>query len=165
MSYLRFGAMIVTASAVMFGLTYLNSYTPAHNWFSETRAWMAVMMGASMAIIMMLFMQSMYRDRGGAAAILLGSATIFAGALWLVRSQATVDDLSYMKAMIPHHSIAILTSRRAHIRDPRVRALADQIIESQTREIAEMEALIAELTRNPIPTDTPELPSAEGVRY
>jgi uncharacterized protein (DUF305 family) len=52
-----------------------------------------------------------------------------------------------MKAMIPHHSIAILTSERAHISDPRVRALADEIISSQKREIAEMKALIADLEK------------------
>jgi uncharacterized protein (DUF305 family) len=74
---------------------------------------------------------------------------VFAGALWLVRSQASVDQVSYMKAMIPHHSIAILTSERAHISDPRVRRLADNIIETQRREIAEMKALISELEAAP----------------
>lgn len=82
---------------------------------------------------------------GANVAILVASAVAFSLALWLVRSQETVDDVAYMKAMIPHHSIAILTSRRAQIRDPRVRELADQIIESQEREIAEMERLIEEL--------------------
>ena len=52
-----------------------------------------------------------------------------------MRSQETVGDLAYMKAMLPHHSIAIMTSERAHIRDPRVCRLADQIIEAQMREI------------------------------
>jgi len=64
-----------------------------------------------------------------------------------VRSQSTVEDVSWMKAMIPHHSIAILTSERAKITDPRVRKLADQIIESQRKEIGEMEALVAELEK------------------
>ncbi len=72
---------------------------------------------------------------------------VFALALWLVRSQATVEDVSWMKAMIPHHSIAILTSERAHISDPRVRKLADQIIEAQRKEIGEMKALIDELEK------------------
>jgi len=60
--------------------------------------------------------------------------------------------------MIPHHSIAILTSRRAHIRDLRVRELADGIIEAQVREIAEMERLIADLEANPIPDGAPDPP-------
>jgi len=72
---------------------------------------------------------------------------VCAAALWLVRSQTTVDEVSYMRAMIPHHSIAILTSERARITEPRVRKLADAIIEAQRREIDEMKALIADLER------------------
>lgn len=84
---------------------------------------------------------------------------MFALSLFLVRSQETVDDVSYMKAMIPHHSIAIMTSERAHIRDPRVRELADEIIAAQVREIGEMEALIAELEAEPTPEGAPDLPA------
>ncbi|MBS5905459.1 MAG: DUF305 domain-containing protein, partial [Acetobacteraceae bacterium] len=85
----------------------------------------------------------------------------FAGALWLVRSQQTVGDVAYMKAMIPHHSIAIMTSERARIRDPRVRQLADSIIEAQVREIGEMKQLIAELEANPPASSSPVLQPAQ----
>lgn len=145
--YLRFGLMIATSTIVMFGLMYLNVYQIDHLWFSETRSYMALVMGAAMAIIMLSYMLGMYGSTGANLAIYVLAAAVFAGALWLVRSQATVDEVSYMKAMIPHHSIAILTSERATIRDPRVRELADEIIRSQRREIAEMEALIADLER------------------
>jgi len=161
MSYARFGAMIVTATIVMFGLMYLNTYALDHVWFSQTRAWMAVVMGAAMAVVMLAFMLNMYKSSKANLAIALASVVLFAGALWLVRSQETVDDVSYMKAMIPHHSIAILTSRRAHIRDPRVRKLADEIIEAQVREIGEMEKLIADLERNPVPAGSSDLPPGE----
>ncbi|WP_313306040.1 DUF305 domain-containing protein [Stutzerimonas balearica] len=143
--YLRFGAMIATSTLVMFGLMYLNTYRLEHVLFSETRAYMALLMGATMAIVMLLFMRGMYRNRNLNIAILLGSAAVFAVSLGLVRSQATVDQVSWVKAMIPHHSIAILTSERADIDDPRVRELADGIIKTQREEIAEMKALIAEL--------------------
>jgi hypothetical protein len=158
MSYLRFGAMIVTATVVMYGLMYLNTYALDHVWFSQTRVWMAVVMGATMAFIMLGFMLNMYKDARFNLAIVVASVVIFAIALWLVRSQETVADVSYMKAMIPHHSIAILTSERAHIRDPRVRKLADGIIEAQVREIAEMKQLIADLEREPVPADAGDLP-------
>ena len=151
-SYLRFGAMIATSTLVMFGLMYLNTYQLDHIRFSETRAWMALVMGAVMAVIMLLFMLKMYTDKRLNLAIIGGAVLVFAGSLWLVRSQETVNDVDYMRAMIPHHSIAILTSERAHIRDPRVRKLADGIIEAQKREIAEMDALIADLERNPTPS-------------
>ncbi|MEP6991180.1 MAG: DUF305 domain-containing protein [bacterium] len=145
--YTKFGAMIVTSILVMFGLMYLNSYALDHVFFSQTRAWMAVVMGATMAVIMLAFMRGMYTDRRMNIGIVAASVGAFALSLWLVRSQATVGDVSYMKAMIPHHSIAILTSSRAHITDPRVRKLADGIVEAQVREIGEMKALIADLER------------------
>lgn len=143
--YAKFGAMIATSTLVMFGLMYLNTYQLDHVFFSETRAYMALVMGASMAIVMLAFMPKMYTRRGVNLAIYAGSVLIFAVSLWLVRSQATVDQVSWMKAMIPHHSIAILTSERADLRDPRVRKLADGIIEAQRREIDEMKGLIEEL--------------------
>ena len=144
--YARFGLMIATSTVVMFALMYLNTYQVDHIFFSETRAYMALIMGATMAIVMMLFMLKMYPNRKINIAILATSVVVFVGSLWLVRSQATVDDVSYMRAMIPHHSIAILTSTRAKITDPRVRKLADEIIEAQVREIAEMKTLIDDLT-------------------
>lgn len=158
MSYLRFFAMIAVSTVVMFGLMYLNTYALDHVFYSQTRTWMAIVMGAAMAVIMLGFMWSMYKDRPANVAILCASAVIFAASLWLVRSQQTVSDVSYMKAMIPHHSIAIMTSERAHIRDPRVRKLADGIIEAQVREIGEMKQLIADLERRPPAASAPDLP-------
>lgn len=145
MTYRRFLAMIGTSTAVMFGLMYLNTFTWDHVFWSETRFWMAFIMGAAMAVIMLSFMLKMYTDRRKNVAIVIGSVIVFAGALWLVRSQQTIDDVAYMKAMIPHHSIAVMTSERAHIRDPRTRELARAIVTAQRREIAEMRYLIAQL--------------------
>tara|TARA_R100000306_G_scaffold62326_2_gene68656 strand:- start:15317 stop:15766 length:450 start_codon:yes stop_codon:yes gene_type:complete len=145
MSYWRFAAMIATSTTVMFGLMYLNTFAFEHVLWSETRLWMALVMGASMAMIMLGFMLSMYTNKMINAAIFAGSVVVFALSLWLVRSQASITDVEYMKAMIPHHSIAIMTSDRAQITDPRVRKLADEISEAQRREIAEMKYLVKEL--------------------
>jgi uncharacterized protein (DUF305 family) len=145
MNYLRFAMMIAVSTAAMFGLMYLNTYALDHVFWSETRAWMALVMGAAMAVLMLAFMHRMYPKPRWNLAIFAGAGAVFALGLWLVRSQTTVDDVAYMKAMIPHHSIAIMTSRRARITDPRVRELADGIIASQEREIAEMKALVGEL--------------------
>ncbi|MDP3525530.1 MAG: DUF305 domain-containing protein, partial [Hoeflea sp.] len=144
-SYLRFAAMILTSTVLMVGLMYLNTYALGHVWFSQTRMWMALYMGSAMAVVMLGFMLGMYSSTRLNIAILVVAALVFSGSLYLVRSQDTVGDEAWMKAMIPHHSIAILTSSRAKISDPRVRKLADEIIEAQRREIAEMEALIVEL--------------------
>lgn len=145
MKYSRFAAMIATSTVVMFGLMYLNTYALAHVRFSETRLYMALIMGATMAIIMLAYMLSMYKNRRVNIGIFVGSVVVFGLSLWLVRSQATIGDVAYMKAMIPHHSIAIMTSERANITDPRVRELADGIIETQRKEIAEMNRLIADI--------------------
>ena len=147
MSYWRFASMIATSTVVMFGLMYLNTYAFEHILWSETRAWMALLMGAVMAVIMLSFMLNMYKKKRVNIAIYIGSLVVFALTLWIIRSQATVGDAEYMKAMIPHHSIAIMTSERAQITDPRVRKLADEIIAAQRREIAEMKYLINELER------------------
>lgn len=145
MNYRRLASMIVVSTAAMFVLMYLNTYALEHVFWSDTRAWMSLVMGSAMTVVMLGFMHPMYPNRGLNLAILGSAVAVFVVALWLVRSQATVDDVAYMKAMIPHHSIAILTSRRARISDPRVRRLADRIIESQEQEIAEMERLVGDL--------------------
>ncbi|MFZ1770325.1 MAG: DUF305 domain-containing protein [Caldilinea sp.] len=147
-TYGLFAAMIATSTVVMFGLMYLNTYELSHVRWSETRVYMAFLMGAVMAVIMLSFMRGMYRSSKTNLAIYLGSLVVFAGALLLVRSQVTVQDRSYMRAMIPHHSIAILTSERAQISDVRVRELADGIIEAQRREIKEMDWLINDIGAN-----------------
>ncbi|AGX06720.1 MULTISPECIES: DUF305 domain-containing protein [Bacillaceae] len=143
--YARFGLMIAVSTIIMFGLMYLNVFQLDHIFYSETRVYMALIMGSAMAIVMLLFMWKMYKNKQLNYMILAGSALVFAVSLWLVRSQATIDDTAWMKAMIPHHSIAILTSERAGISDPRVKKLSEDIIEAQRREIEEMKKLIEDL--------------------
>lgn len=144
MPYLRFALMILTSTIVMLVLMYLNTYSSAHVFYSETRVYMAILMGGVMAIVMMLWMWGMYPNRTANFAILAGAVVVSGVALWLVRSQVTVSGPSYMRAMIPHHSIAIMTSERAGIEDARVARLADEIASAQRKEIAEMRYLVAE---------------------
>ena len=152
-SYIRFLAMIGTSIVVMFFLMYLHSYQIwDHAWFSETRVFMALIMGAAMMVIMLSYMLHMYQSRTANIAIYVSAIVLFGAALWLVRSQVTVDDVDYMEGMIPHHSIAILTSERAQIQDLRVRELADEIIDAQRREIKEMEWLISDIRENGLVT-------------
>lgn len=148
-SYLRFFAMIGMSMVIMYILTYMNSYQILdHAWFSETRLFMTLMMGGAMMAIMLFFMLGMYKNSRINTAIFLGAAVLIGLSIWLVRSQITVSGVDYMEAMIPHHSIAILTSERSGIVDPRVRELADGIIDAQRREIKEMEWLIEDIRTN-----------------
>ena len=167
-AYPRFFAMIGTSMIAMFVLMYSNSYQVIdHAWFSETRLFMTLIMGGSMMIIMLAFMLGMYKIRTANTAIFLGGLALLAFAIFMVRSQVSVDDVDYMEGMIPHHSIAVLTSERAQIRDRRVRELADRIIEAQRKEIKEMEWLINDIRINGVAGSTPEadarpLPSFSG---
>ena len=143
--YRNFILMIAVSATLMFALMYLNTYQLSHVCFSQTRLFMTFIMAGSMALVMLFFMRHMYKDKQANIAIVIGSVALMGLGLWLVRSQATVGDVAWMKAMIPHNSIAILTSERANIADHRVRKLADDIIEAQRREIGEMEVLIRDI--------------------
>ncbi|MGV3591584.1 MAG: DUF305 domain-containing protein [Gammaproteobacteria bacterium] len=162
-NYLRFLAMIATSMAVMFVLMYLNSYRIIdHARFSETRAYMSLIMGGSMVIVMLSYMLGMYSNKKWNAALFATGVLMLLAGLALVRSQIAVTDVDYMQGMIPHHSIAILTSERAQIEDPRVRRLADEIIEAQVREISEMEWLIDDIRQHGLAL-TPEDAAARPV--
>lgn len=156
-SYTKFFAMIATSIVAMFFLMYVHSYQLLdHAWFSETRLFMAFIMGGAMMIIMLAYMLGMYKNRTANVAIFVGAALLLVSSIWLVRSQTTVSGVDYMEGMIPHHSIAILTSERAQIEDPRVRDLAERIIEAQRKEIKEMEWLIEDIRTNGAATSREE---------
>ena len=166
--YLRFAAMIATSTTVMFVLTYTNAFAWEHVRWSEERFYMAVLMGGAMALVMLAFMRSMMYRNGRLNLVSDGVAlALMAGGYTLSRSQVLVDDTAYMKGMIPHHSIAILTSERAGIEDVRVRELADGIIAAQREEIKEMDWLIADIdAHGPATTqeqaDERPVPDVEG---
>lgn len=146
--YRRFGLMIATSTVIMYFLMHFNIFDISHFTFSQMRIYMAIMMGAVMAIVMLLFMWKMYKNKKANYTILAVSVITFAVTFGLIRSQATIDDTSWMKAMIPHHSTAILTSERANLTDPRVQELSEEIIQAQVEEIKEMERLIEDLEEN-----------------
>lgn len=155
--YLRFAAMIVTASVLMFVLMYFHTYELSHVRWSETRFFMTLLMAGSMTIVMMVFMLGMYKNRKWNGAIIAGGLALMVLATFLVRTQTTVQDRSYMSAMIPHHSIAILTSENSEIEDVRVCELAVKIIDAQRREISEMEWLLGDIRENGPATSAAEV--------
>lgn len=143
--YTKFILMLLASFIAMYITMYFNTYAIDHVYFSLTRFYMACLGIAAMAVIMLSFMQNMYRNKKKNMAILLGSLLLFVSALTLARTQTPVSDVLYMKAMIPHHSIAILASKRANIKDPQVRKLADEIIKAQEEEIVKMKAYLKRL--------------------
>ena len=145
-NYGKFFGMLGLSFIAMYITMYLNTYEFDHVYFSLTRFYMTCLGIASMAVIMLSFMLNMYKNRKKNIAIYVGSLVLFVGALGLVRAQAPIiGDVLYMKAMIPHHSIAIMTSKRADLKDPETKKLAEEIIEAQKREIAQMKKIIYRL--------------------
>lgn len=147
-NYTIFISMLLASGIAMYITMYLNTYEWSHAYFSWTRMYMTLMGLSTMAIIMFLFMRKMYKDKAKNIGIILGSIAIFFTSLFLVRQQKPIEDIRWMKAMIPHHSIAILTSGRAELSDPEVKKLAEDIIKAQRKEIEEMKAMIQRLEQN-----------------
>ncbi|WP_162417948.1 DUF305 domain-containing protein [Cyclobacterium roseum] len=146
--YTTFILMLACSAISMYITMYFNTYELSHVFFSWTRMYMTLIGIGGMAIIMFLFMRKMYANQKKNMAIILGSILLMASATFLVRQQIPITDVKWMRAMIPHHSIAILTSKQADLQDPEVKKLADEIIKAQEREIAEMKAMIRRLENN-----------------
>lgn len=140
--YIKFFIMLSTSFVIMYSVMYLNVDQTGHIYLNLTRLYMTILMVAPMAIVMLLMMGKMYRNKKVNGLIIGGSVVIFAVALLLLRSQTPVGDVQYMKSMIPHHSSAILTSEEANLSDPEVRKLADEIIKAQVEEIAKMKEIL-----------------------
>ncbi|MGA8854033.1 MAG: DUF305 domain-containing protein [Christiangramia sp.] len=145
-NYGKFFLMLGLSFVAMYITMYMNSYEWDHVYFSLTRFYMTCLGISAMAVIMLSLMMKMYRNKKKNIAIYVGSLVLFVSALGLVRAQSPIiGDVLYMKAMIPHHSIAILTSERADLQDPETKKLAKEIIEAQKREIAQMKKIIYRL--------------------
>ena len=146
--YLRFAAMILTGMVVMYFVMYVGSWELSHVRFSQSRIFMAVTMGGAMGLVMLAWMLNMYRSTTANVIVVVVSLLLLAGGTVLDRSQVTVDDTAFMKAMIPHHSLAITRSERFDVEDVRVCELAVEISEAQRREILEMNWLIGDIAQN-----------------
>ncbi len=148
-NYTKFVLMLAASFVAMYITMYLNSYAIDHVYFSLTRFYMSCLGISAMAIIMFVAMRNMYNNKNKNIGIVAGSIILFITALGLVRTQAPIiGDVLWMKAMIPHHSIAILTSERAAIEDPEVKKLAEDIIKAQKKEIADMKRMINRIQKD-----------------
>lgn len=166
--YLRFGAMILTAMVVMYAVMYMGTYQWGHVQWSESRFFMTLAMGATMGLVMLGWMLNMYRNSKINLVIVGASLLLLVGAVFLDRSQTTVQDNSFMSAMIPHHSLAITRAERSELADLRVCELAIEISEAQRREIDEMHWLISDIEENGPASTSAEVearpvPEFEGV--
>jgi hypothetical protein len=158
MGWGRFAAMIATSTFLMFFLMYQLVHSAEHATFSVNRLVSALIMGAVMTAVMLAFMWRMYEGTRLKIGVLAGAVLLGAVLLMVNRTQLLIGDTAFMRSMIPHHSIAVNNARRADLRDPRVRRLADEIIASQVREIRTMKLLIDDIERSGRRGDAPLAP-------
>ena len=147
MSYPKFSLMLLVSFVIMYAIMFLNVDEVSHIYISITRVYMALLMVSSMAIVMIWMMGKMYPDKKLNTGILLGSVVLFGLVLTGLRTQTPIGDVQYMKAMIPHHSSAIMVSKNTSLKDPEVIKLSEGIIASQQKEIAEMKAILARMEK------------------
>lgn len=147
MSYKKLTLTLATSFIIMYIAMFLNMDKPEHYHTSATRIYMTILMVAPMAVVMLAIMRNMYPNKKLNAGIIIVSTVVFLVSLAALRTQTPIDDVQYMKAMIPHHSSAIMTSKNADIKDPEVKKLSEQIIQSQEAEIAQMEAILSRLSK------------------
>ena len=145
MNYSNFLIMMIISFVIMYSVMFLNVYEANHIYISTTRTYMSLLMVSSMAIVMMLMMGKMYPNKKINTSIILGSIVLFGLVLAGLRTQTPIGDVQYMKAMIPHHSSAIMVSKNANLKDPEVIKLSEGIISSQEKEISEMKAILARM--------------------
>ena len=143
--YKKLMLTLIISFFIMYLVMFLNITEFSHYYTSITRIYMAILMVAPMAVVMILVMGKMYPNKKMNAGIIMASIAVFILTLAALRTQTPINDVQYMKAMIPHHSSAILTSKKANIQDPDVKKLSEEIIKAQEEEIAEMKAKINEL--------------------
>ncbi|WP_037316818.1 DUF305 domain-containing protein [Salegentibacter sp. Hel_I_6] len=145
--YLKFGLMMATSFVIMYAIMFLNADVFDHVMLSTMRTYMTILMIAPMAIVMLLYMWGMYKNKAVNIAILVISVLVFGSTYYMMRNQTGISDIQYMKGMIPHHSSAILTSQQADLKDPETKKLAEEIIKAQKKEIAQMKELIERLEK------------------
>lgn len=141
-SYAKLGVSLAISFVVMWVLTMSMIREWDHFYLNLANAWMALIMVAPMGVIMLGVMWAMYPNRVVNIALLAGFVALFALALVLGRSQAGVGDDQFLKAMIPHHSRAILACQESDISDPEIVRLCDEIIATQRDEIDQMERIL-----------------------
>ena len=143
--YVKFAIIMAVSFVIMYSVMFLNLEAFSHIHNSITRFYMTTLMIAAMAITMLLFMWKMYPNLKINYGIIAFAAISFCGTLYLLRTQTFITDIQYMKAMIPHHSSAIMTSSNVNFKDPELKKLAEDIIIAQEKEIEQMKQMINRL--------------------
>lgn len=145
--YRRFLIMIGLHFIAMYILMYsmVNAFGNVFNSFNQV--YMAALMTASMVLIELPLMSSMYKSKKLNAVLIAAGAAVLVGSFLMIREQAAVSDRQFLRSMIPHHAGAILMCEEAAIQDQEIKELCRSIVASQQAEIDAMKAKLAQLNR------------------
>ncbi|WP_235436739.1 DUF305 domain-containing protein [Pseudarthrobacter siccitolerans] len=140
--YVKFGVILLVSLGLMWVLSMSMVRSIDHFYFNLSNFWMALLMVSAMAIVMIIGMWSMFKNKKANIALLVGFAVLFAGVFALGRTETFVGNEQFLKSMIPHHSRAILVCQESDITDPEIIELCDSIVKSQQEEITQMQSIL-----------------------
>jgi hypothetical protein len=145
--YSRLLIMIGLHFIAMYVLMYsmVNAFNNVFNSFNQV--YMAALMTASMILIELPLMSSMYKTRSLNAIIISVGIAVLIGSLLLIRHQVLISDRQFLRSMIPHHAGAILMCEKASIQDREIKELCKTIMSGQQAEIDQMKRKLDELGR------------------
>lgn len=140
--YLMLGVNLLLSLIIM----YVAMFAMIWSWGAFVQNinffYMALVMWAPMAAVMLLTMRPMYPNKKLNGLLYLGFAAVFVLSMIGIREQSLVGDRQFLRSMIPHHSGAVLMCEKAKITDPEIQSLCQGIVSSQTSEIDQMEAIL-----------------------
>lgn len=142
-AYASLALQTVVSGIVMYLVMFVMIDGPGSFYNNLNMFYMTLMMIAPMVVLMILAMRHMFPSKTVNAALLIGAVVAFVGSFALIRTQATIGDVQFLRSMIPHHSGAILMCREAKLGDPEIIALCERIEQSQAEEIDQMKAILA----------------------
>ena len=140
--YWKFAIILLVSLALMWVLSMSMVRSIDHFYFNLSNFWMALLMVSAMAVVMLVGMWSMFKNRKANIAMLAGFAVLFVAVFALGRTEAFVGNEQFLKSMIPHHSRALLVCQESDITDPEIVKLCDSIVKSQQEEITQMKAIL-----------------------
>ncbi|TQL47432.1 DUF305 family protein family protein [Homoserinimonas aerilata] len=140
--YLKFGAILLVSLGLMWVLSMSMVRSIDHFYFNLSNFWMALLMVAAMAIVMLIGMWTMFKSTKTNIALLAGFAVLAVGVFALGRTETFVGNEQFLQSMIPHHSRAILVCEESNITDPEIIELCETIVETQQEEISQMETIL-----------------------
>jgi len=134
--------MFTLSLVVMFFTMYAMIWVWGHFYLNINKVYMALLMVGAMGLVNLVTMYGMYKSRNTKYWVLAISLVVVLGSFILIRNQTGVGNRQFLKAMIPHHSSAILMCEKADLTDQAINELCDDIVATQEREIKIMQELL-----------------------